>query len=179
MGEVKSSLEIALERAEAMSSGDKGEEEREQGRRKGQIIARKVLAGDLDPKQGAGEISALSGAERQGAAQTMVEHLMAKLQEQAPLAFPALAELLDAAAVQKLEQVLAEMTSAGDGELAKLGDELGKEFAALGLSGSALRPNPLSHPQAEARLKAVLSPVAGRLQEAKAEVLRSLAPDAG
>jgi hypothetical protein len=179
MGEVKSSLEIALERAEAMSSGDQGEEERERGMRKGQIIARKVLAGDLDPKQGSLEISALSGAERQGAAQAMVENLVAKLPEQAALAFPALAELLDAAAVQKLEQVLAEMTSARDGELAKLEDELGKEFAALGLSGPALRPNPLSHPQAKARLEAVLSPAAGRLQNAKAEALRSLALEAG
>lgn len=161
MAEIKSSLEIALERAAAMGGGGREEIDRDEGEGRGKVAARKLLSGDMDPSALTGELSSLSGeglsAARQAAAQILLEAV-----PQAPdRALAGLGVLAGQGAEGELVQRLAGAVMAIQQADAALSQELAQdltlELARAGISGSAVRANPVAHPDYEERRKAALS----------------------
>lgn len=174
MAEIKSSLEIALERAAALGNADKDDERREEGRRQGKAWARRAALGELAPSELRGFIDQLNGAAAQGAfaaaAGTLLEEITAG--NRAALAslimltadHPAQAAAKDLAQVLKAEEGVAIEVSR------QLATELAATLAAEGVSGSAVHPNPASHPQLQERFQQA----AAGLQGQRSAALRAL-----
>ncbi|MEW5913067.1 MAG: hypothetical protein AB1814_10970 [Thermodesulfobacteriota bacterium] len=169
MAEIKSALEIALERAAALGRGDDHEARRE-GRARGTALARRFLDQDLAAEGLASGLAELEigqqGAGREGA----WEVLLAALDEGRPQALEGLKVLAQgqaaAAAWQELERAeqgrLAALTSLED----ELAAELQAELAAAGIAGSAARANPQAHPQYEQRRQAALAQAQQKVAQA-------------
>jgi hypothetical protein len=161
MAEIKSSLEIALERAAAMGGGGREEIDREEGMKRGQLTARKILLGELEPRALADETASLSGeglsAARKAAAQILLEAV-----PQAPVpAIAGLEVLVDkgdgADALQSLIEAVAGIHKADNALAKELTLEMTAELSQMGIGGSAVTPNPMAHPAYQDRRKAALA----------------------
>ncbi len=178
MAEIKSALEIALERADKIVAESKGPDEATlQGRKKGENLARAYLAGDKSVDEVAQKISELEPAQqtaaRLGAARTLLEALeegrseaISLLRELAPEgAQEVVFELMEA------DQARAKVVSQLE---AALSEELRAQFAERGISGPALRPNPKAHPEYAARLAQAQEEVAKAFEAAAQRYLEAL-----
>ncbi len=183
MAEIKSSLEIALERAAALAAADGMTERRPcpgRGRGQGRAAARRVMAGELAPAELARQLEAMEGARQRGARADAAAELLAALPAGQDLAMPGLLALGRAvpAAQAGLAALAAALRQVNQASLAlrrELAAELGAEFAAAGLNGAALVPNPEAHPHFAERAQAALAIPLEDLERAKAMVARALA----
>jgi hypothetical protein len=173
MAEIKSALEIALERAAALGAGE--DDSKRQAQEKGQALARQCLEGDLTGTDLAAELSGL-GAEATAAA---VGHLLEALDEGRAGALPALAALClqgpARQAYEALELAQAQRAEALAALEAELAGEMSQSLAALGIGGSAVRPNPAAHPEYQARCDAALGVAQAQLKAAGQDLLQALA----
>lgn len=176
MAEIKSSLEIALERAAAIGGG-KEDLRREEGEGAGRSVGRKILNRDLAPAELAAALAALDeaarGYARREAARVLVEGLeqtpepaLAGLAALAGAEHPALAELRQRVAA--LEGGLRELE-------AELAAELGAELARAGIGGPAARPNPKAHPAYAERAAAATAGARQAVEAAGRDLLAALA----
>ena len=165
MAEIKSSLEIAMERAAAIGGGGHEEIDREEGDKRGKVAARKLLTGELDTSALSDEIRSLSGeglsAARSAAAQILLEAV-----PQAPdRALAGLGALVDQGAgqgdagelVRRLAGVVMAIQEADAALAGEVARDMTRELAQAGISGSAVTANPAAHPDYLERRKAALS----------------------
>ena len=145
MAHIKSSLEIALERAAAMV-GDKSEDdtlEREEGKKQGAALARKVLLGDVAPSQMIAEMEGLGSAGQEEARKAATEIFLEAIPEQAAPALGGLGALGGRtpafAAIHQAMEALQQAVIQLDQEAM---EHLSRELAEAGISGSAVHPNP-------------------------------------
>ncbi|MFH2128220.1 MAG: hypothetical protein ABIK12_17020, partial [Pseudomonadota bacterium] len=73
MAEVKSALEIAMERAAALGAGE--DDSKRQAQEKGQVLARQCLEGDLSAVDMAAQLAGLPSDSVFSAAQALLEAL--------------------------------------------------------------------------------------------------------
>jgi hypothetical protein len=171
MAEIKSALEIAMERAAALGAGE--DDSRREAEERGRALARRVLEGELEPKVLAG-LSAGPPAARQAAARVLLEALGAGRAE-------ALEGLRALAPDEKTAAAWSDLTEAVEARQAalaqlreQLAGELAGELAAAGIGGEAARPNPEAHPEYTARLAAALAGSDEELQAAGDKFLAAL-----
>ena len=179
MAEVKSTLEIALERAAALGGRDTEEEQRKEAAQKGQVAARKVLSGDVAPENIKGELTDLDGDYRAEAAREAARLLMEPLPRQRDLVLKSLSALLPEDGEPRerllyLEKLLDGLHQATLDLSRDLGDELKEALAAKGFNGPALRVNPETHPGFEQRAQETLAPLLVKLEQAGNSLLLSL-----
>ena len=168
MAEIKSALEIALERAAALGAGQ--DDSQRQAQEQGQAQARRVLQGEAEP---ASLAELPPGHARRAAAQSMLDAL-AEGRLEALEGLQALAGAEAVGAWQKVARAVEVRTQAQavlDGELA---DEMRQELAGLGVGGGALRPNPRAHQDYQARAAQALAKPNAALQAAGDELLAAL-----
>ena len=179
MAQIKSTLEIALERAAALGGGGAEEEDRRQAAKRGQAAARKVLSGDVAPGEINAELAGLAEEYRPVARQEAAGVLLEPLPRYRDLALEGLSALLPGEGEQRerllrLENSLDELHRATLDLSRELGDELKQQLAAKGFSGTALRANPETHPHFEQRAQAALGDRLSNLEQAKQGLLQSL-----
>ena len=176
MAEIKSSIEIALERAAAMAGDDDSDATLEETRQQAQILARRFLAGDLLPRELEHKLREYSGAAGEAARQRLVELLLEALPEKGGLALQGLRVVLaeqedSAAPLDELQSAL-ERAQNAEAELKReLAKEMREQLAEQGISGPALRPNPQAHPQFEARRRQALEDDLAPLEQARQRLL--------
>ena len=173
MAEVKSALEIALERAAALGAGE--DDSRRQAQEKGQALARRCLEGDSTPAAAARELAGLPLEAVTAAAQALLE----ALQEGRVAALPGLEALCPSGPAQTayaaLAQTQAQREKARQEVESALAQEMSQELAAQGIGGSAVRPNPAAHPDYAARCTAALAGAEAELKAAGGQLLKALA----
>lgn len=173
MAEIKSALEIALERAAALGSGE--DDSKRQAREKGQALARQCLEGDLTAQDLAAALAGLGLESTASAAQALLEALG---QDRAG-ALPALEALGAAGPAREAYEALVKVQARREEARRELDRELARdilgELAARGIGGSAVRPNPAAHPDYQARCDAALAGADQELKKAGEELLRALA----
>ena len=178
MAEIKSSIQIALERAAALGAGGgQDEQEREEGKRQGRVLGRRAATGELTPVDLGSRVDALPEAQRasarEGAAGAILEDLgedwQARLACLAALAGGAGAE----AAVLELARVLAQESRLAEDLHQVLAQELAQQLAAEGIGGSAVHANPAAHPQVKERYEEAVAELAPRRQAALAQAQRA------
>ncbi len=178
MAEIKSTLEIAMERAAAMGGGDRQELDREEAVRRGQVAGRRVLNGDLKPAELLGELADLDPAARRAARAAAVRVLLDGVPEQKNLALPALKALCEGTPAEEelggLVEAVAAMDQAITSLAAALAAEQAERLEQAGISGSAVKPNPLAHPDYQARSQQAVAEPAARLAQAKQALARAL-----
>ncbi|MCF8033255.1 MAG: hypothetical protein K9K66_09045 [Desulfarculaceae bacterium] len=161
MAEIKSALEIALERAAALGAGE--DDSRREAREKGRALARRLLEGEAEPDDLAG---LQAGAARLGAAGALLEALGGR-QPAALEGLKALAVGTPAVAVcEEVAAALEERAAAQDALHQQLAQEMAADLAALGAGGPAMRPNPAAHPEYAARAEDALAGAEKGLQAA-------------
>ena len=172
MADIKSSLEIALERAAAMTGDSKAEDdtlEREEGRKQGQALARKTLNGDMDPAQMAAEIDGLGPTGQEEARSSAMEILLEAIPD---LAMPALAGLQaldgDTPVLQSLFEALMALQDTVNQLDQEAAQHLAQELADAGISGSAVHPNPAAFTGWEEMAADRLTQPLSALEQAKA-----------
>jgi len=174
MAEIKSSLEIALERAAALGSADKDQERREEGRRQGKAWARRATLGELAPSELRGMVDQLGGAEAEGAFAAAGQTLLEEITAGNRAALASLIMLTNGHPAQQAVKDLAQVLKAEEGVAIEVSRQLAAELAATlaaeGLSGSAVHPNPASHPQLQERFQQA----AAGLQGQRSAALRAL-----
>jgi hypothetical protein len=161
MAEIKSSLEIAMERAAAMGGGGREEIDRDEGEGRGKVAARKLLSGDLDPSAMNDEISSLSGeglsAARLAAAQILLE-AVPQFPDRALAGLGVLAGQGDTGdMVQRLAGAVMAIQKADAALAEEVAMDMTQELAEAGISGSAVTANPAVHPDYAEKRKAALS----------------------
>lgn len=179
MAEIKSSIQIALERAAALGAADKGEEQREEGRRQGRAWARRQGLGELAPSELRGLIDQLAGAEAEGARVAAGETLVAEINAGNRAAMAGLLALTAGTPAQPAAMELARLLKAEE-EVAvavsrQLAAEMTAELLAEGISGSAVHPNPAAHPQLQARFDQAAAGLNAQRQAALRGLARALA----
>ena len=179
MAEIKSTLEIALERAAALGGRDTAEEDRREAAQKGMVGARKVLSGDVAPKDIRSELSGLDDEYRTVAVREAARLLLEPLPGQRDLALESLSALVAAEGEQRerllhLEKTLDKLHRATLDLSRELAAELKEQLAARGFGGPALKANPETHPEFEQRAQAALAGRLSALEEAKAGLLQSI-----
>lgn len=169
MAEIKSSIEIAMERAAAMGGASREEMAAEEGRRQGKALGRRAAAGDLSGPDLRAGLDRLAAGERQAAVATAGETLLKELEEGRHQALEALLALAQDTPAEGPARELAGIMGMEDkveGQLRQdLAEEMKAQLAALGIGGSAVRPNPLAHPDLEARAGEALARLEARRQE--------------
>jgi hypothetical protein len=181
MAEIKSSLEIAMERAARFGGGGKDDLDREEGRKRGRAAARRLLAGEETPQGLAARVEGQEGAARAAALSEAAATLLEALPGAAGRT--ALAGLRELAAgrpeLARLEEAAAGAEAAERELHRRLAAEQAEALAAAGIAGPAARPNPEAHPEYQTRREQEL---AGALQELRAaadRLGRALAEEAG
>ncbi len=178
MGEIKSSIEIAMERAAAMGGGDDRELLQAEAEKKGKVLARRLLGGDLDLEglvRGLAELedAALPFA-RRAAARTLLEG-MADNPQASLLGIRDLAQAAgaqeEALAVLSAAEAIHSAASRLEEDLAR---EMSRDLAQEGISGPALVPNPQAHPQYEQRMEEALAQASRDLARAGDRLLQAL-----
>lgn len=162
MAEIKSSLEIALARAAALGGGGSEEIAREEGAKRGQVAARKLLIGQLEPTAMAAEMGSLSGEGKAAARRAAGRVLLEGLSQTPSRALAGLAALTERdsgapQAIKRLSKALEAMAEAENQLADNLAAEMKDDLARAGISGSAVRPNPLAHPGFAQRREAALA----------------------
>ena len=174
MSEIKSTLEIALERARALGDDQDGDQI-EQGRKRGEILARNLLTGELTPGQMLVEMGNLPPTAGQVARRSAAQHLLAGLLGNPEAALGGLAGLTGEDAGPALTR-LSQAVAAGAQTLVELDGELAAEMAqkleAAGITGPALRPNPRTHPEFDERQERALGEARAAIRQAATEVLQ-------
>lgn len=178
MAEIKSSLEIAMERAAAIGGGGREEIDREEGAGRGKAAARKLLLGELDTSALSDEISSLSGeglsAARLAAAQILLESVP-HIPERALAGLGVLAGQGDKAElVKRLAQAVEAIQEADLALAEQVAEEMTRELAQAGISGSAVTANPVAHPDYEERRQAALSENFAQYNAAARELAEAL-----
>lgn len=171
MAEIKSSIEIAMERAAAME-GKADDEAKEEGIKHGKAAARRLLDNDVDGQGMAELIQARPDAQRPHALKAAVESLLEALLAGNDQALDGL-EVLPLA-TDKVEAIIEAARGRFDaaGELyTTLAGEMSQQLTEMGISGSAVSPNPIANPELQQRMRQVLDSHGGKLQQA-AEALR-------
>lgn len=178
MAEIKSTLEIALERAAAMGGGDRETLDREEAARRGKVAGRRVLNGNLKPAELVGELADLAPGARQAARAAAAQVLLDGVPDQKTLALPALKALCEGTPAEDKVGELVEAVTAMDQAITSLAAALAAEQAErlkqAGITGSAVKPNPLAHPDYEARSKQAVAEPAARLAQAKQALRQAL-----
>lgn len=155
MAEIKSSIQIAMERAAALGQADSGEQDREDGKRQGRALGRRAASGELAPENLASSLAGLPQEQRDSARQAAALALLEDMEEGWQGRLTALAALAAGgpaeAAVVELARVLAQEERLTVDLHAELAGELLAGLAAEGISGSAVHPNPAVHPQLKER----------------------------
>lgn len=177
MAEVKSSLEIAMERADAMGAAGKDDLLREDGQKCGQTLARKCVTGDVEPQALTSGIEELESGAQPYARKAAAEILLSALAHYPQQSMAGLEQLAgaDSPALASLRNGLKNASAIGSELDAQLGQELAGDLAQAGISGSAVRPNPQAHPQFGERLGAALAPTLAGLNQAGQELLKEVA----
>ena len=172
MAEVKSALEIAMERAAALGAGE--DDSKRQAQEKGQALARQCLEGDLSPADMAVQLAGMAPDSTASAARALLE----ALGENREGALPALEAMCAQGAAKDAYEALVRFQEQRERTRRELDRELAQDMladlAARGIGGSALRPNPAAHPEYEARCAAALADAEAELKAAGEQVLRSL-----
>ncbi|MFH1033958.1 MAG: hypothetical protein V1806_05570 [Pseudomonadota bacterium] len=170
MAEIKSSIQIAMERASALGGGDSNEEAREEGKRQGRALGRRAASGELAPASLAASLAQLPQDQQGSARQAAASALMEDLEEGWQGRLTALAALAAAgpaeAAVVELARVLAQEERVTVDLHQELAQELLAALAAEGIGGSAVHPNPAAHPQLKQRYEQAVAALGPRRQAA-------------
>ncbi|MCB2188519.1 MAG: hypothetical protein KQJ78_19020 [Deltaproteobacteria bacterium] len=150
MADIKSSLEIALERAAALEASSSQDEERE-ARERGEAWTRAFLNGDIAPEEYSQRWASLSPAGRPAALGVALESLAQALGQGSPQALAGLRVLTQGKPaaeplLKSLEEVLASLEQEVLRLEAVLSQRALEELAELGIRGDAVRPNALAHP---------------------------------
>ena len=172
MAEVKSALEIAMERAAALGAGE--DDSKRQAQEKGQALARQCLEGDLAPVDMAVQLAGMAPDSTASAARALLE----ALGENREGALPALDAMCSQGAAKEAFQALtraqAKRHEARQAVESELAGEMAQDLAAKGIGGSAVRPNPAAHPEYEARCAAALADAEEELKTAGDQLLRTM-----
>jgi len=177
MPAIKTSLEIALERAAAMAAQAEDNSE-EEAREAGLVAARKVLNGQIGPERLAGEIGALSKDEQgpalSAAAEKVLEALMAG-NDFAALAVDNLAEAFgareEAGRLRAAAHLGAQAQALVQQEVA---ERVLAELAEDGIGGEAIVPNPLAHPEFEQMLQEATAEASREMRAAGAAFIKAV-----
>ena len=178
MGEIKSSIEIALERAAAMGGGDEQELLQAEAEKKGKLLARRLLGGDLDLEGLAREMAGLEDKALPFARRAAAQVLLEGMADNPQASLLGIRDLAQAAGAQ--EQALAVLSAAEaiHSAAAELEEELAREMAQdlarEGISGPALVPNPQAHPQYDQRMEQALGQASQELARAGERLLAAL-----
>jgi hypothetical protein len=144
MAEIKSTLEIALARAKSL--GDGVDKVREEGRKRGRALARQVVDGVIPADDLVGSLAGLSAEEHPHAYKAAAEALLQAVEDGRPLAVSGLAAMAQGTPAEQAAQSLVELadkTAEADERFREeLTALLKQRFASMGISGSAVRPNP-------------------------------------
>lgn len=178
MAEIKSSLEIAMERAAAIGGGGREEIDREEGDKRGQAAARKLLLGELDTSALSDEMNALSGeglsAARKAAAQILLE-AVPQIPDRALAGLGVLAGREEKAElVQRLAKAVMDIQKADEVIFQEVAEDMTRELTEAGISGSAVTANPAAHPDYLERRKAALSDHFAQYNAAARELAEAL-----
>jgi hypothetical protein len=181
MAEIKSSLEIALERAARFGGGGKEDLAREEGKKRGLAAARRLLAGEETPQGLAARVEGQEGAARPaalaGAAGALVEALPGP---EGPRALEGLRALAAGRPeLARLEEAAAGAQAAERDLHRRLAAEQARALAQAGIKGPAVRPNPEAHPEYDARRQAAAGEADRQAARAAEELWRALAGEAG
>ncbi|MFZ5584997.1 MAG: hypothetical protein ACOZHQ_03605 [Thermodesulfobacteriota bacterium] len=179
MAEIKSSIQIALERAAALGASDKDEERREEGRRQGKAWARRAALGELAPSELRGLVDQQAGAEAEGARAAAGETLLGEIAAGNRAAMAALMALSAGTPAQPPAMELARLLKAEEDVAVAVSRELAAEMlaqlAAEGISGPAVHPNPAAHPQLQARFAQAAAGLDAQRQAATRALAKALA----
>ncbi len=166
MAEIKSSIEIAMERAAALE-GRASDEAKDEGEKHGKAAARRLLDDDVDAAAMAELIQARPENQRSYALKAAVELLLEALMSGDDRTLDGLEALpLSAGKVEALVEAARGRFEAAGELYTKLAGEMSQDLAAMGISGSAVSPNPIANPELQARMRQALSGHMGRMQEA-------------
>lgn len=161
MAEIKSSLEIAMERAAALGGGGKEEIAREEGAGRGKVAARKLLIGELEPPALADEINSLAGEGKTAARQTAAGLLLEAVAQMPPRALAGLRALAENEeehrGIRALALAVNDIHEAEAALAEELAEDMIQDLAKAGISGSAVMPNYTAHPDYEERRKVALT----------------------
>lgn len=173
MAEIKSALEIALERAAALGAGEDDSKRQAQG--KGQALARQCLDGGMAPNDMAAQLAGLPSDSTTSAALALLEALAEGRED----ALPGLAALCPQGAAKEayalLVQAQAKRQEARQAVENELAGEMAQDLAEAGIGGSAVRPNPAAHADYDARCQAALAGAEAELKAGGDDLLRALA----
>jgi hypothetical protein len=180
--EIKSTLEIAMEKAAKLRQ-QTPEEIREQRKRalepRGRAIALRYFEGSLEPKDLKAELAGLDDDDRDIVRKVLKSYLCDGIRlgqtEQSQRAIRALRELEHGTALEgrarELETLYVEHVRESEQLLASF-EESGRErLRQLGISGSAIRSNPVLDEELRQRLSELEQAFAGRLEQLRQELL--------
>lgn len=177
MAEIKSAIEIAMERAAVLGGGD-DHETRRQARAKGKALARRYLDADLD---GQGIIAGLAGlgeGQEEHARQGLARTLLLALEEGNARALAGLKTISPEGQAAQAWQDLASAEDARLDSLATVEQELAGEMLArlvqAGIGGSAVRPNPMAHAEYGQRTQSALAATEDQVALATAKLRAAL-----
>jgi len=161
-----------MERAAALGAGE--DDSKRQAQEKGQALARQCLEGDLSAADMAAQLAGMAPDSIASAARALLE----ALGEDRQGALPALEAMCSQGATREAYEALALAQAQREKARRELDSELAQgmvaDLAAKGISGNAVRPNPLAHPDYDSRCGAALAGAEAELKAASAQVLRSL-----
>ncbi|MBU1154725.1 MAG: hypothetical protein KJ921_02685 [Proteobacteria bacterium] len=173
MAEVKSALEIAMERAAALGVGE--DDSKRQAQEKGQALARQCLEGDLTPTDMAAQLAGMAPDSVASAARALLE----ALGEDRDGALPALEAMCSHGAAKEAYEALARVQEQRERTRRELDSELAQgmlaDLAARGIRGSALHPNPAAHLDYAARSQEALAGAEAELKAAGGQLVKALA----
>ncbi len=175
MAEVKSALEIALERAAALGAGE--DDSHREAAERGRALARRLLEGEDGP----GDLAGLeAGPARTAAAEALVEAMSGG---KGLAALEGLKALAGEGAGQRAWDALASAADARQAALTQVMRQLAAEqaasLAAVGIGGPAAQPNPEAHPDCAKRVAAALAKPGEALEAAGEELLKALEGEQG
>lgn len=178
MGEIKSSIEIAMERAAAMEGSDEEELLQAEAEKKGKILARRLLGGDLTLEGLGRELAELEERALPFARRSAARVLLEGMADNPQASLLGIRDLAQAAGAQA--EALAVLSaaeaihSAAAGLEEELAREMARDLAREGISGSALAPNPQAHPQYDQRMESALAQASQELARAGDRLLDAL-----
>lgn len=174
MAEIKSSIEIAMERAAALE-GRASDEAKEEGIKHGKAAARRLLDNDVDAEGMADLIQSRPAEQRPHALMAAVELLLEVLLAGNDRTLDGLEALpLPESQVSALVEAARGRFDAAGAMYTKLAGEMSEELAAMGISGSAVSPNPIASPELQPRMQQALSGHMSKLQDAAEALLYDL-----
>ena len=177
MAKIKSTIEIAMERAAALGGG--ADQAQEEGLKRGRALARQTLDAAIEPAELIAGLEAISGDQRAHARRAAAEALLAAWEEGRTQAAPALAALAAGgeaeSAAEALVELAAKSAQAEDLFREELAALMEQRFAALGISGSAVHANPDAGTELAALIADFQAQAAAEQQEHLGVLRRALA----